>query len=136
MFVQLSNLHGFEVVDFKTRQSVTTVALPEEPISLVGMQSGAPAHGIAVAPDNKTLWVNSSVAGSVFVYSLPDLKLLGHTVVGDVPDWMTFTPDSKVVYLSNAGSNSVSVIDTRTLREITRIPVGETPKRSATLALP
>jgi YVTN family beta-propeller protein len=136
MFVQLSNLHGFEVVDFKTRESVTTVALPEEPISLVGMQSSAPAHGIAVAPDNKTLWVNSSVAGSVFVYSLPDLKLLGHTVVGDVPDWMTFTPDSKVVYLSNAGSNSVSVIDTRTLREIARVPVGETPKRSATLALP
>jgi len=136
MFVQLSNLHGFEVVDFRTHQSVKTVNLPEEPISMVGMQSSAPAHGIAVAPDNKTLWVNSSVAGAVFVYSLPDLTLLGHTIVGDVPDWMTFTPDSKFVYLSNAGSNSVSVIDTKTLQEITRIPVGETPKRSATLVLP
>jgi YVTN family beta-propeller protein len=136
MFVQLSNLHGFEVVDFRTHQSVKTVNLPEEPISLVGMQSSAPAHGIAVAPDNKTLWVNSSVAGAVFVYSLPELTLLGHTIVGEVPDWMTFTPDSKFVYLSNAGSNSVSVIDTKTLKEITRIPVGETPKRSATLVLP
>jgi YVTN family beta-propeller protein len=136
MFVEKSNLHGFEIVDFKTHESKGSVKLPDEPISLVGMQSGAPSHGIAVAPDNKTLWVNSSVAGAVFIYSLPDLKLLGHTVIGDVPDWLTFTPDSKFVYISNAGSNSVSAIDTKTFKEIARIPVGETPKRSATLVLP
>lgn len=136
MFVQRSDLHGFEVIDFKTHESKGAVRLPDDPISLVGMQSGAPSHGIAVAPDNKTLWVNSSVAGAVFIYSLPDLKLLGHTVIGDVPDWLTFTPDSKVVYVSNAGSNSVSAIDTKTFKEIARIPVGETPKRSATLVIP
>lgn len=136
MFVQKTGLHGFEVIDFKTRESKGIVKLPDEPVSVVGMQSGAPAHGIAVAPDNKTLWVNSSVASSVFIYSLPDLKLLGHTPIGDVPDWMTFTPDSKVVYISNAGSNSVSAIDTRTFKEIARIPVGETPKRSGTLVIP
>jgi len=136
MFVQESGLHGFEVVDFKTRQSVTTVKLPDEPINIVGYQSDAPSHGIAVAPDNKTLWVNSSVAGSVFVYSLPDLKLLGHVVIGNVPDWLTFTPDSKFVYISNAGSNSVSAIDVKALKEVARIPVGETPKRSGTLVIP
>ena len=136
MFVQKSNINGFEIIDFKTHESKGSVKLPDDPISLVGMQSGAPSHGIAVAPDNKTLWVNSSVAGAVFIYSLPDLKLLGHTVIGDVPDWLTFTPDSKVVYISNAGSNSVSAIDTTTFKEIARIPVGETPKRSATLVLP
>lgn len=136
MFVQKSELHGFEIINFKTHESMGTVKLPNEPVSVVGMQSDAPSHGIAVAPDNKTLWVNSSVAGAVFIYSLPDLKLVGHTVIGDVPDWLTFTPDSKVVYISNAGSNSISAIDTRTFKEIARIPVGETPKRSATLVLP
>jgi len=136
LFVQESGLHGFEVIDFKTGESLKTVTLPSEPVNLVGFQSGAPSHGIAVSPDNKTLWVNSSVAGAVFIYSLPDLKLLGHTVVGDVPDWLTFTPDGKFVYISNAGSNSVSAIDTRTFQEVARIPVGETPKRSATLVIP
>jgi YVTN family beta-propeller protein len=136
MFVQLSSLHGFEVYDFKTHEKVTSIKLPDEPVSIVGAESGAPSHGIAVSPDNKTLWVNSSVAGAVFIYSLPDLKLLGHTVTGDVPDWLTFTPDSKVVYISNSGSNSVSAIDTKTFREIARIPVGQTPKRSATLVIP
>ncbi|MDE3195175.1 MAG: hypothetical protein KGN84_02445, partial [Acidobacteriota bacterium] len=72
MFVQKSELHGFEIIDFKTHKSAGTVKLPDEPISVVGMQSDAPSHGIAVSPDNKTLWVNSSVAGAVFVYSLPD----------------------------------------------------------------
>ncbi len=136
MFVELSDLHGFQVVDFKTRKLGEKIKLPDEPVSLVGERSSAPSHGIAVSPDNKTLWVNSSVAGAVFIYSLPDLKLLGHTVVGNVPDWLTFTPDSKVVYVSNAGSNSVSAIDTKTFQEIARIPVGEVPKRSATLTIP
>lgn len=136
MFVQLSDFNGFMVVNFKTREIVSSVALPTDPVSLVGAHSGAPAHGIQVSPDNKTLWVNSSVAGAVFVYSLPDLKLLGHVVVGNVPDWLTFTPDGKFVYESNAGSNSVSAIDTRTLKEVARIPVGEVPKRSTTLLIP
>lgn len=136
MFVQETGLHGFEVMDFKTGESLKTVMLPNEPINVVGFQSGAPSHGIAVSPDNKTLWVNSSVAGSVFIYSLPELKLLGHTVIGDVPDWLTFTPDGKFVYISNAGSNSVSAIDTKTFKEVARIPVGETPKRSGTLVIP
>ncbi len=136
IFVQESGLHGFEVMDFKTGESLKTVMLPNEPINLVGFQSSAPSHGIAVSPDNKTLWVNSSVAGAVFIYSLPELKLLGHTVIGDVPDWLTFTPDGKFVYISNAGSNSVSAIDTQTFKEVARIPVGETPKRSGTLVIP
>jgi YVTN family beta-propeller protein len=136
VFVQESGLHGFEVMDFKTGKSLQTVILPNEPINVVGYQSDAPSHGIFVSPDNKKLWVNSSVAGAVFIYSIPDLKLLGHTVIGDVPDWMTFTPDGKFVYVSNAGSNSVSAIDTTTFKEIARIPVGETPKRSATLLIP
>lgn len=136
MFVQESDINGFDIIDFKTHEQTGKVVLPQDPISLVGMQSGAPSHGIAVSPDNKQLWVNSSVDGAVFIYSLPGLKLLGHTVIGDVPDWLTFTPDSRFVYISNAGSNSVSAIDTKTFREIARIPVGETPKRSATLVLP
>jgi len=72
----------------------------------------------------------------VYIYSLPDLKLLGCTEVGDVPDWLVFTPDSKTAYVSNSGSRSVSAIDMKTFKEIARIPVGEVPKRSAVLAIP
>jgi YVTN family beta-propeller protein len=56
--------------------------------------------------------------------------------VGDHPDWLTFTPDGKQLYVANAGSNSVSVVDTQNRKEVTQIRVGQVPKRNATAVLP
>jgi YVTN family beta-propeller protein len=70
------------------------------------------------------------------VYSLPDLKLLGSVDVGRAPDWVTLAPDGTLAYVANAGSNSVSVIDLVALKEVTRIPVGQVPKRNVTVILP
>jgi YVTN family beta-propeller protein len=53
-----------------------------------------------------------------------------------VPEWVTFTPDGKYLYVSNAGLRSVSVIDTPAMKLIKVIPVGEVPKRSNTLVIP
>ena len=66
---------------------------------------------------------------SVSVYTLPDLKRLATVPVGNAPDWLTFTPDSRRCYVSNAGSDSVSVIDIASRKELTQIPVGKVPKR-------
>ncbi len=135
LFVQLSGFHGFAVVDFKTHEEVQRITLPTEP-SGGHTEGGAPSHGIGVAPDGKTLWVDSSIANAVFIYSLPDLKVLGYVKTGEVPDWITFTPDGGRIYIANSGSNSVSVIDTKTRKEIARIPVGEVPKRNGTVTMP
>jgi YVTN family beta-propeller protein len=102
MFVQLSGYNGFAVVDFKTHEEVSRIKLPTEP-SGGHAEGGAPSHGIGVTPDGKTLWVNSSPANAVFIYSLPDLKVLGYVKTGDVPDWITFTPDSKMILYSQFG---------------------------------
>ena len=134
MFVQLSNVHGFAVIDMKTHKETSRVMLPDEP-KRGEIHSGAPSHGIGVSPDGKTLWVNSSQANAVFAYSLPDLKLLGHALVGRTPDWLTFTPDSKMMYVANAGSNYVSAIDMATFKEVAQIPVGEVPKRNGTVVM-
>ena len=88
----------------------------------------------------------TTLANAVFEYSLPDLKLIGHSALplvhpfghpptGAVPEWITFTPDSRTVYVSNSGARSVSAIDTRTLKPIAVIPAGEVPKRINTLVL-
>jgi YVTN family beta-propeller protein len=135
IFVQLSGLHGFAVVNFKTHEVESRIKLPDQPKA--GMaQAGAPSHGIGVSPDGKTLWVDSSVANAVFVYSLPDLKVLGYVQTGEVPDWITFTPDGTKVYVANSGSNSVSVIDTTTRKQVALIPVGEVPKRNGAVLIP
>jgi YVTN family beta-propeller protein len=135
LFIQLSGYHGFAVVDFKTREEVQRIKLPEEPNG-GHTEGGAPSHGIMASPDGKTLWVDSSIANAVFIYSLPDLKVLGYVKTGEVPDWITFTPDGSRIYIANSGSNSVSAIDTKTRKEIARIPVGEVPKRNGTLVTP
>jgi YVTN family beta-propeller protein len=40
-----------------------------------------------------------------------------------------------MVYIANSMSKSVSAIDTKTLKEVARVPVGEVPKRCTTLVL-
>jgi YVTN family beta-propeller protein len=123
------------------------IKLPGEPSGYGEPDGPGASHGIGVAPDGKTLWVNSVPANSVFVYSLPELKLLGHVPlpelnlpgkapVGGHPDWLTFTPDGKTIYVCSPGLNLVSAIDVKTLKEVARIPVGDFPSRLATLVLP
>jgi YVTN family beta-propeller protein len=53
-----------------------------------------------------------------------------------VPEWITFTPDGKQVYVSNSGARSVSVIDAETLEVTNIVNVGEVPKRINTLVVP
>jgi YVTN family beta-propeller protein len=138
IFVQLSNFNGFLTVDFATHQVVDKVALPEAPAGekvTEGLQ-GSPSHGLVVTPDGKTLGVLSKMNTRIYFYSLPDLKLQGETKVGHHPDWVTGTPDGKRFYVANAGSNSVSVIDVATRKELMQIPVGQVPKRNITAVLP
>lgn len=138
MFVQISLFHGFAVVDFEKRIELSRITLPDVPPEKRHLDTlqGSPSHGIGVAPDGRTLWICSKINSQVYAYSLPDLKLLGGVRVGDHPDWLTFTPDSKRVYVANAGSNSVSAVDIATRKEVARIPVGQVPKRNITAVLP
>lgn len=138
MFVQISELHGFAVVDFATHQEISRIVLPAPPgvaKNTEGVQ-GSPSHGIGITPDGKTLWATSKWYGYVFAYSMPDLKLLGGVPVGEDPDWLTFTPDSKSLYVACAGSNFVAVVDVKSTKVVTRIPVGFVPKRNITAVLP
>lgn len=137
IYVQLSGFHGFAVVDFATGKETARIehpAIEGEHPHTDGLQ-GAPAHGLAVSPDGKTLWSTSKVYGYAYVHSLPDLKEIGRVYVGQHPEWVTFTPDGHYIYVAAAGDNMVFVIDARTIKEVARIPVGQVPKRNATAML-
>jgi YVTN family beta-propeller protein len=146
LFLTLSDTNGFSVVDFEKQVEVARIKFPDEPSGFL-VSSPEPNHGIGVAPDGKTLWVNSGPANSVFVYSLPELKLLGHVSLpelnlpgkaprGGRPQWITFTPDSKTVYVSARGLKLVCAIDVKTMKVVASIPVGESPDRVSTLVAP
>ena len=129
-FVELSDFHGFAVVDWATHKEITRVTLPDIPgkiKNLDGIQ-GAPAHGLEITPDGKMLWATSKWYGYAYAYSLPDLKPVGQVEVGLGPEWMSTTPDGKRIYVSLAGDDAVAVVDVKKMAVVQRIPVGYVPK--------
>jgi YVTN family beta-propeller protein len=148
IFAQLSDLNGFAVVDFAARKEVARITLPQTTATFESDpgRDTSPSHGIGVSPDGKTLWVTSIPNNSVFVYSLADLKQVGEVAlpvlkipgrdpISSVPNWVTFTPDGKTIYISNAGLRSVTAIDTASMTVKAVVPVGEVPKRINTLVM-
>jgi YVTN family beta-propeller protein len=151
VFVQLSGLNGFAVVDFPSKKEVARITFPDQPNGYGTIEgrvgAGVPSHGIGIAPDGKSLWANSHVANAVFAYSLPDLKPMGYAAlpdlklngkpaIGAIPDWLTFGPNgSNTIYVGNSTFNSVSAIDMKTMKVVATIPVGEVPKRMNTLVM-
>lgn len=137
IFIQISEHHGFVVLDWDTRKEVARITQPDVPEDErePGPYNGAPAHGIGVAPDGRTVWSTSRMNSHVYVYSLPDLELVASVRTGRDPDWVAFTPDGKYAAVSNAIDNNVSIIDTETYVETARVPVGESPKRNTVITL-
>jgi len=137
IFVQLSDFNGFAVVDFATHKEIKRITNPALAPGKTAVHVGGNAsHGMAVTADGKTLVVNSGENSELYAFSLPDLKVIGGADVGMAPDWVTLTPDGKTAYVADAGANSVSVVDIKTMKEVARIPVGEVPKRNITAVFP
>jgi YVTN family beta-propeller protein len=148
IFAQLSGFNGFAVVDFAKHSEEQRIKLPDHPggYGIAEGRTGTPSHGIGVTPDGNSLWVASTTANALFQYELPSLKLLGHVELprvypqgqkpsGSVPEWITFTPDGKILYVSNSGDRSVSAVDTEKRQLVAIIPAGEVPKRINTMAV-
>lgn len=107
------------------------------PNSVLGRYNGAPAHGIGVSPDGRTVWSTSRINSHVYVYSVyPGLKLLASIPVGTDPDWVTFTPDNRFAYVAYAITSNVTAIDMQSYEPVATITVGDMPKRNTVIALP
>jgi YVTN family beta-propeller protein len=137
IFAQLSGLNGFAVIDFATHKEINRINNPKLPPDKPTVPEGSdPSHGMAVTPDGKTLVVCSRLNNYLYSYSLPDLKLIGGAELGGKgAGWVTLTPDGKTAYVANPVTNDVSVVDVKSMKEVTRIPVGYVPKRNATAIL-
>jgi len=132
IIAQLSDFHGFVVVDWAARKEIRRVVLPDPPGQKKETQGiqGAPAHGLAIAQNGKVLWVTSKYYGYVAAYSLPDCKLLKVVPVGSHPEWLTIPPDGKYLYVAAAGDDAVVVVDNDSMKVVKTIPVGAVPKRN------
>jgi YVTN family beta-propeller protein len=138
VYVQLSRLHGFEVVDLSTDKIVREVLLPKlgPDIKLPRFYPHTYNHGLELSPDEKLLFASGGIANYVCVYHVPDLALVATIPVGREPNWIAFSKDGSFAYVSNRKSDNVSVISVRDLKEIKRIRVGKYPQRIRVVDVP
>ena len=136
LFVQLSHLHGFIVVEPSTGKILRRVAMPVPPHA-APLPASMPVdvnHGLRITADGRYLIANGSLVDLVAIYALPDLRLVGTVPVGHDPNWITMSPDGTRCFVSNRGSDDISVIDLASRKEIARIKVGSYPQRMAAVS--
>ena len=93
-------------------------------------------HGLGITPGGTKLLAAASLAGCVAVYQLPDYKLLGTIQVGEDPNWIKFRSGSKIAFVSNRASNTLSVVDLESVKEIKQVQVGRMPARFSVVRVP
>lgn len=139
MYVALSDLHGFAIVDVSGKNAVREFKMPSEnktphphpfePINTL-------THGLSLTPDETELWVTSLLDDCMYVYSVAENKIVARVPTGEAPNWVTFSPDGKYCCVSNPGSNDCSIIDVKTRKEVARLKVGKVPKRLVAASIP
>jgi YVTN family beta-propeller protein len=136
LYVQLSQFYGFVVADPRTGEILRRVEMPRPkeahwPDTLPVTTN----HGLRITADGRYLIANGSMTDLAAIYSLPDLRLVATIPVGRDPNWVTLSPDGRRAFISNRGSDDVSVIDLESHTEVSRVKVGRYPQRMTSVAL-
>ena len=139
LYVALSYLHGFAIVNVPERKVVRKVQMParhQHPKERPYEPSNTLTHGLALSPDGRELWVTSLLDNCLYIYDVKAGKIVGSVPVGDGPNWVAFSPHGKYVVVSNSGSGDVSIIDAKARHELARVKTGKIPKRVVIAAVP
>lgn len=140
LYVAVSDLHGFNIVDVPTQKVLQRVAMPSEhpaPPRLRAYETpDTYTHGLALTADETQLWVTSLLDDCIYIYDLKVKKVVGRLDTGDGPNWVVFSPDGKYGCVSSTDSDDVSIFDVKQRREVARVKVGKVPKRIAIAIAP
>jgi len=100
---------------------------PRPALAIPGLaEKGRFIAGMAVGRDG-ALYVINNERDTVYKLNSENGSVLASTKVGYRPFAMAISPDSRIVAVANWGGNSVSLLDSATLKEISRVPVGAQP---------
>jgi DNA-binding beta-propeller fold protein YncE len=101
VYANVNDLLGFEIGDLQTGQvlqRVEVTGFARGPVK----RHGCPSHGIALAPDEKELWLADGHNSQLHVFDLTGgtIRQKQSIAVRDQPGWITFGIDGKLVYPS------------------------------------
>ena len=119
LFANVNDLLGFEVADLRTGKMIHRVE-----VNGFGWNRDrriphqVPSHGIAMSPDEKEIWVADGVNVFIHVFDATVMppKQVKSIQMPEVPVWITFGLDGKLVY-----SSSGDVIDASTKEIVTAL---------------
>ncbi|MCF6092522.1 beta-propeller fold lactonase family protein [Microaerobacter geothermalis] len=83
------------------------------------------AHGLAVSPDGKKLYVSSMVESEVSVFDLEKESLEASIPVGFKTHHIEVNPNGKYVYVTELKGSKISVIDTKTNQVVKTVTTGK-----------
>jgi len=109
--------YSVAVIDVVNRSLITNIQMPE----------GSFAMGLALSPDNETLYVANGRATTVVKVDLTTNAVVGSVTAGVRPWGLAITGDGKFLYTANGPSNDVTVIDSTTFTVIATIAAGRSP---------
>lgn len=114
---------------------------------LASVPVGKDPHNVQIAPDGKLAWVTNNgekemedmgkskgkgadamtSSGEVWAIDTDSHAVVAKVKVGNHPAHVVLTSDGRYAYVTNAGDNSVSVVDVAARKAMGTIPVGEYP---------
>ncbi|HEX6675148.1 MAG TPA: YncE family protein [Actinomycetes bacterium] len=101
----------------------------EEVTGVVRLDAGAMPQDVKLAPDGSVFYVADLAKGGVWVLDAARLRVLGFVPTGKGAHGLYASRDSRVLYVSNRGAGSVSLISfaTRKVVHTWRLPGGGSP---------
>src|ERR1700676_597247 len=140
MYVAVSDLHGFNIVDIPEQKVTQRVEMPSEhpgpPRPREFETPDTATHGLALSPDESEIWVTSLLDDCIYIYDVKAKKITGRLNTGSGPNWVVFSPDGKYGCVSNTDTDDVSIFNVKDRREVARVKVGKVPKRLAISIVP
>ena len=120
-------LNGVLVIDLESRNVVDRIALGEPDFAV----DGKDAHGLAVTPDGRELWLTTQTTNDVSIIGIDSGKVEEKIVVGKNPNWIAFSPDGALAVVSNTDDDTVSILHVGQRYVVATVGVGDSPKRLA-----
>ncbi len=101
VFVNINGLLGFEVGDIKSGKMLHKVEVQGYKQGEV-KRHGCPAHGVALTPDEKELWLADCANSSIHIFDATVMppKQVQSLKARDCVGWMSFSMDGKVAFSS------------------------------------
>jgi DNA-binding beta-propeller fold protein YncE len=102
VFVNINNLLGFEVGEVNSGKMLYSVPVRGFPQGKPPRHNPCPAHGIALTPDEKELWLSDGVNNYVHVFDATVMppKQIDDVKLSDSPGWVTFNIGAQYVFPS------------------------------------